>query len=154
MRSRVVSVFPVMGRDLSQYHIGTALSRSELKIGSRLAEMTAIEAETWSTFAALRGEPYPEREIDHAWRQILFCQHHDSITGTSNDQSYVDLMSHLHESLAEGTIARDRALAFLAGRVRTDAVAGKPVVVFNASSASRTDVATMAVSPPAPRHGK
>ena len=130
---------PVAGREMSQYHVGTSLSRSELKIGARLAEQGAAEAEIWGTIATLFGEPYAEAAIDHAWRQILFCQHHDSITGTSNDQSYLDLMSHLHESLAESTAAGATSLDALAGHVRTDARSGRPIVVFNGLPFARSE---------------
>ena len=125
-------------REMTQYHIGTALSRTELKIGNRLGEQAALEAEIWGTIASLYGEPYPEAQLDHAWRQLLFSQHHDSITGTSNDQSYLDLMSHLRESLAEGVQACERAVHAIAGRVDTGAADGTPVVVFNSNSFAQT----------------
>lgn len=131
---------PVTAREMSLYHAGTALSRSELKIASRLGENAVVEAETWATIATLFGQPYPEVQLDHAWRQLLFCQHHDSITGTSNDQSYLDLLSHLRESLAESAEARVGAIAALAARVATDAREGDPFVVFNSLSIPQTAV--------------
>jgi alpha-mannosidase len=129
----------VTAREMTQYHVGTGLSRTELKIGHRLGEQIAIEAETWCTLATLFGEQYPDAVLDHAWRQLLYSQHHDSITGTSNDQSYLDLMSHLHEAVTESTSARETGLSALASRVRTDESEGEPVVVFNSTSLDRTE---------------
>ena len=134
---------PVTAREMSQYHIGTALSRTELKIGNRLGEETALEAEIWATLATLFGEKYPEAQLDHAWRQLLFSQHHDSITGTSNDQSYLDLMSHLRESLAESGSARARALTALTGKISTDGEDGVPVVIYNSNSFTVTESVTV-----------
>jgi alpha-mannosidase len=136
----------VTTREQSLYHAGTALSRTELKTGARLAEQMVVEAETWGAVATLFGESYPEALIDHAWRQILFSQHHDSITGTSNDMSYLDLMSHHREALAEGLKARSGSVSAIAGRVRTDASEGEPVVVFNSLNVDRSNL--VMVSPP------
>ncbi|HPU85997.1 MAG TPA: PQQ-binding-like beta-propeller repeat protein [Candidatus Latescibacteria bacterium] len=131
---------PLTAREHSQYHVGTALSRIELKIATRIAEEALGEAETWSAIATLYGYPYPEAEIDHAWRQLLFSQHHDSVTGTSNDQSYLDLLTHLREALGEGISARRTATSNLAEKIATDRRTGTPVVVFNSLGHARTDI--------------
>jgi hypothetical protein len=148
-QSRTIDV-PVTAREMSLYHSGTALSHSDLKIASRLAEETVAEAETWAAIATLFGESYPEAGIDRAWRQLLFCQHHDSITGTSNDQSYLDLMSHLREALAEADDARQRAVSALAARVDTEAGDGIAVVVFNSLNIVRTETVDVKLPPEAP----
>jgi len=137
-------------RDMSLYHAGTALSRIELKIGNRLAENMLISAEKFASLAGLLGASYPEKPLDKAWRQLLCGQHHDSITGTHNEISYVDLMVAYRESceLAQATLAD--ALAYL-----NRAAAAKPgageigLRLFNPHCWDRTDVCRTRVTLPA-----
>ncbi|MCJ7750168.1 MAG: hypothetical protein MUQ65_03595, partial [Armatimonadetes bacterium] len=93
------TAIPVSGRDFSSYHLGTAVTRADLKIANRLAENRALSAEKWATLASILGALYPDRALDKAWRQILFGQHHDAITGVSADVPYVDLLAGYREAL-------------------------------------------------------
>ncbi len=85
-------------RDMSQYNEGCELSRVELKIANRLAENTLFDAEVWAAIASAHGISYPSKELDKAWRQLLFCQHHDGITGCSTDIVFADLLESLREA--------------------------------------------------------
>ncbi|MBI4556596.1 MAG: hypothetical protein HY706_03365 [Candidatus Hydrogenedentes bacterium] len=137
---------PVTTRDMSLYHAATAMSRTELKIGNRLGENVLIAAEKFATLAALLGAKYPEKALDKAWRQILCGQHHDSITGTHNEISYVDLMNSYREVLELGTDVLHRSLDFL-GRGIDTGKAKHPLVVFNSLAWERTDVVQVTVRP-------
>lgn len=141
---------PLTSRDMSLYHAGTALSRIELKIGNRIAENLLLSAEKFSTFAGLLGASYPERPLDKAWRQLLCGQHHDSITGTHNEISYVDLMVGYREAceLAHGVLSD--ALRYLSRAARASAMQHeKPLRLFNPHCWDRTDVCRATVSIPA-----
>jgi alpha-mannosidase len=137
-------------RDMSLYHAGTALSRIELKIGNRIAENLLISAEKFSAFAGLLGAAYPEKPIDKAWRQLLCGQHHDSITGTHNEISYVDLMIGYREAceLAHGVLSD--ALTYLSRMAKASAARHeKPLRLFNPHCWERTDVCRAKVTLPA-----
>ncbi|UCH34534.1 MAG: hypothetical protein JSV65_18750, partial [Armatimonadota bacterium] len=141
---------PLTSRDMSLYHPGTALSRIELKIGNRIAENLLISAEKFSALAGLLGASYPEKPLDKAWRQLLCGQHHDSITGTHNEISYVDLMVGYREAceLAHGALSD--ALDYLSRAAKAAAAAHeKPLRVFNAHGWDRTDVCRARVPLPA-----
>ena len=132
---------PMTSRDMSLYHAGTALSRIELKIGNRIAENLLISAEKFSAFAGLLGATYPEKPLDKAWRQLLCGQHHDSITGTHNEISYVDLMIGYREAceLAHGVLSD--ALAYLSRMAKASAAAHeKPLRLYNPHCWDRTDL--------------
>ena len=132
---------PVLSRDISLYHAGTAVSRINLKIANRLAESALLSAEKFACIASLIGAAYPDRTLDKAWRQLLFGQHHDAITGTPCDISYLDLMAGYREALELATRALHAATAFIARRVRKPPqTAGKPITIFNSLSWPRTDV--------------
>ena len=117
-------------RNATQYHIGTQNSRSELKIANRLCENVLSTAERWSTFASLMGATYPDLPLDLAWRQVLFGQHHDALTGTPCDVSYLDIMAGYREALELGHDSARAATQFIADGVTTPDE-GEPVVVFN-----------------------
>lgn len=135
---------PEISRDFSLYHTGTALTRVNLKTGNRLAESALLGAEKFGTVAAIMGARYPEEALDKAWRQLLFNQHHDGITGTCNDRSYFDMMAGYREALELATEAYTGAAGFIASKIDTsrkdpNAV---PIVVFNQLGWRRTDVVT------------
>ncbi len=133
---------PLTTREQTLYHAGTALSRSELKIAARSAESRLAAAEALGTLAAFEGIEFPDKQIDAAWRQVLYGQHHDSITGTSNDQSYVDLMGHARQALVHADQALEHNLSGLASHIDTESTPdGLPAVVFNPTARRRTDIA-------------
>ncbi len=140
---------PVLARDFEWHHQGTALSRAEFKIANRIAESRLLDAEKWATLAALYGASYPDRALDKAWRQLLFLHHHDAITGTMNDRSYLDLMSGLRESLELASETRSRAAGALASLVNTEKTfrgePAIPIVIFNSLNWNRTDLVELSV---------
>jgi len=137
---------PVTSRDMSLYHAATALSRVNLKIANRLGENLVVDAEKFATIASVLGARYPEKALDKAWRQLLCGQHHDSITGTHNEISYVDLMNAYREVLELGSDVLERALAFIARAVEPPGDEwSTPYVVFNPLAWTRSGVVRMRV---------
>ena len=119
-------------RDLSQYNEGCELTRADLKIANRLVENLLYEAETWATVAAGYNTPYPSKKIDKAWRQLLFCQHHDGVTGCGSDIVLLDLLDHYREALENAFEARRVALTALSNLIETRGEGeGAPVLLFN-----------------------
>jgi len=136
---------PVSGRDLSFFHGGALVTRAELKIANRLAENRTLNAERWATLAGLLGAIYPHPALDKAWRQILFGQHHDGITGCSSDIPFLDLLAAYREALELAGEVEGRSLRYIAGRADTASSRRAPrngaaLVVFNPLSWERTDV--------------
>ncbi len=131
---------PVLTRDVSQYNEGCELSRFDLKLGNRLAENTLISAEKFSTIANLMGFEYPAASLDKAWRQILFGQHHDGITGCGADVPYLDLAEAYHEALELGWNALHQSLESVSDMVATNTGQGIPLIVFNPLNWDRTGV--------------
>lgn len=84
-------------RDLTQHHSGVLLTRTDFKQANRLCENLLITAEKFASVSFLYGAKYPDDALDKAWRQLLTAQHHDSITGTNNEISFVDLMIEYRE---------------------------------------------------------
>lgn len=125
-------------RDMSLYHAGVSLTRTDLKQANRLGENLLITAEKLAGIACLYGAKYPEKALDKAWRQLLCGQHHDSITGTNNEISFADLMVEYREAAELAADVVRRAAAYLASGVKLTQK-GAPVFVFNPHTWERTD---------------
>ena len=140
---------PILARDFEWYHQGTGVSRIDLKIANRVCENTAINAEKFGTIAACLGAKYPDKSLDKAWRQILFNQHHDGITGTSCDRATLDMLQQYRESLELSSEALRNSLRYIVDQIDTRVRSGIPVVVFNPLNWVRTDVvrATIRLKP-------
>lgn len=117
-------------RDLTQHHSGVLLTRTDFKQANRLCENLLIMAEKFAAIAFLYGASYPELTLDKAWRQLLCAQHHDSVTGTNNEISFVDLMIEYRECAILAESVLNDAARFIASGVRT-ADAKNAVFIFN-----------------------
>nr|WP_237695057.1 glycoside hydrolase family 38 C-terminal domain-containing protein [Streptomyces sp. SID5468] len=141
--------FSPQTRDMNPIFTGKDISFIDTKQAQREAENTLLAAERFATVAALLGARYPTEALDKAWRQLCFGAHHDAITGSESDQSYIDLLGGWREALELGRTALEGAQAHLGSRADTRGP-GVPLLVFNAMSWRRTDVARAEVAFPAP----
>lgn len=66
-----------------ELHRGTFTSQIATKQGNRRSEALLRETELWCTIAALAGAEYPYAELRDTWRNVLLCQFHDILPGTS-----------------------------------------------------------------------
>lgn len=107
-------------RDLTQHHSGVLLTRTDFKQANRLCENLLVTAEKFATAAFLCGASYPELTLDKAWRQLLCAQHHDSVTGTNNEISFIDLMIEYRECAELASKVVTGAAKYLAARVGTE----------------------------------
>ncbi|MFA6448377.1 MAG: glycoside hydrolase family 38 C-terminal domain-containing protein [bacterium] len=144
-------------RDMSYYHTGTGLTRVDLKIGNRLAENSVQNAEKYAAIASLMGMPYPDKMLDKAWRQLLFGQHHDALTGTINDRSFLDLVDGYRESIELSDGVTKNSLDHIGRQINTASAAPAkdaiPVAIFNPLAWARTDVVRARIAPPEPLAG-
>lgn len=131
---------PLVSRDESQYNEGCELSRFDLKMGNRLAENAIISAEKFATISNLLGNKYPAMELDKAWRQLLYGQHHDGITGCGADVPYLDLVEAYHEALELSWQALEKSMHDIAKKATTNTQKGIPILVYNPLNWQRTDV--------------
>lgn len=119
-------------RDMTQYNEGCELSRMDLKIANRLVENQLFDAEVWGTIASLHGSEYPRRVLDYAWRQVLFCQHHDAITGCGSDVVFADLLDIYREAIEAASKECCQSLTALASAIDTTSNRNQSrIIVFN-----------------------
>ncbi len=110
VRGKKLRLTPVT-RDMSQYNEGCELSRIDLKIANRLVENSIYELEMWSTIASQYGIPFPSKELDYGWRQLMFCQHHDAVTGCNSEVAFIDVLDIYHRTLENIEETKQQILA-------------------------------------------
>jgi alpha-mannosidase len=141
-------------RDMNPVYTGKDVSYIDTKQGQRAAEIAVEDGERLATLAWLAGAPYPAASLDKAWRELVFGAHHDAITGTEGDQTYLDLVAGWRESWERGDTARRDAAAYLAGLAATASLRGgtraRAIVVVNTQSAERSGLATVRLDFPEP----
>lgn len=124
------NLIDLTSRDITQHHSGTLLTRTDFKQANRLCENLLVSAEKFAAVAFLHGAKYPEKAFDKAWRQLLTAQHHDSITGTNNEISFIDLMIEYREAAQTASDILINSARYIASAVKTDDRANA-VLVFN-----------------------
>jgi hypothetical protein len=138
-------------RDMNPVYTGKDVSFIDTKQAQRLAESTIADAETLAAFAGLLGAPLPQRELDKAWRQLVFGAHHDGITGSESDQVYLDLLGGWREAYELAEAVADRAARQVVDAIDTSGP-GEAAVVFNTLGWDRGGVVTLDVPVPGTDH--
>lgn len=121
-----------------EIHRATYTTHGSIKKGNRKGEILLREAE-WATAFASLNDPkykYPKDKLDSAWEDLLLCQFHDVLPGSSIQMVYDDaekIYAKLHKSItkviedAYGSLYKGTAA--LEPKAKLD---GKPqVVAFN-----------------------
>ena len=112
-----------------ELHRGTLTTQAKVKKLNREGEHRLVEAEAFSTLAALQGHEYPREELERLWKVLLLNQFHDILPGTSISEVYVDTHRELEEAVNRASELRDRALRNLSRGNES----GVGVLVANAS---------------------
>lgn len=123
---------PVVHDELQHHASGCYAAHSAVKRWNREGENRLLQAEKLATVAhALTGHPYP-RDLDRAWKNVLFNQFHDILAGTSIATAYDDARDLHGEAMAIAGRALNGAQQALAWQIRIPEEAGtQPLVVFN-----------------------
>lgn len=77
--------------ELQHHARGCYSAHSSIKRGNRLCENNLITAEKFAVLAnKLTGVPYPHKKLKKAWKNLLFNQFHDILTGCAIKSAYED----------------------------------------------------------------
>jgi alpha-mannosidase len=134
-------------RDMGPVYTGKDVSYIDTKQAQRAIETAVTEAERLGTMAWLNGAPFPDAELDKAWRLLAFGAHHDAITGVESDQVYLDLAGGWREAWELGSAARRDAVSYLSASAGA-AQAGLSIHVVNALARVRCGMARVTVEVP------
>jgi len=107
-------------------------------------------AEPFAVLAADLGAEYPSSLIDLAWKTLLKCHAHDSISGSGVDDIEEDMIYRLRQVVNISNGLLKRALGAIQLRIDNSAFPADTVLltVFNPSPQPRTEVVSAAVDLP------
>lgn len=71
-----------------QCHRGVQTSQAKVKLGNRRCEQALRETEALGVLAKQHGYAYPLDQMDEHWKQVLLCQFHDIVPGSSIARVY------------------------------------------------------------------
>jgi len=122
---------PLFTGELQHNAPGCYAAHGEIKRLNRRAEEALLAAERLSAMAQqLAGRRYPLAAITAAWKDALFCQFHDILSGSALREAYTDARDQLGRAIFTAEEALNAAQQALAGSIDTRGE-GIPVVVFN-----------------------
>ncbi|MBN1995906.1 alpha-mannosidase [candidate division KSB1 bacterium] len=132
--------------DLQGSWRGSYTSQARVKKANRDMENLLLTAEKFATIGAMlqRKPLYPRVDFREAWKIVLRNQFHDILPGTSIGDVFDDVMQDYAHVKNEGERLLMFGLETIGSRVDTRGE-GRPVVVYNPLSWTRTDVVQAAV---------
>jgi alpha-mannosidase len=135
-----------------EYTRGCYTSQAQQKRNMRESEEWMLDAEKWAALDSLAGAAYPGRELNEAWKKVLFNQFHDIAGGSGVADLYKDAQRDYDEVHLVGDAVKTRALDGLSAYIDTRSAGSQeaaPVVVWNSLGWKRTDVVRAKVELPA-----
>jgi len=132
---RMGRAFPVVQGELQRIFPGCYTSMSRVKRAHRACESLAALTERMAAMAWWLGRaPYPARDLDVAWKDILFGEFHDILPGSSIQPAEADsiaLFGHGSEVLRR---AKARVFVRLLENEARPAPGATPIFVWNPHS--------------------
>lgn len=131
---------PVVRDDLQHHAVGCYSAVSRVKRENRKAECLLMTAERFAAVAtAVANRPYPQAELEEAWKRVLFNQFHDVLAGTSIPEAYEDADELYARTFSAAQTVLEGALGAIAAKVETEGE-GHALLVFNPLPWERHDV--------------
>ncbi|GKZ84548.1 glycoside hydrolase, 38 vacuolar alpha mannosidase [Aspergillus niger] len=123
-----------------ELHRGTYTTQANNKRGNRKSEFLLREIEYLATLATLEQPAdkykYPKEEIDEMWEDVLLCQFHDCLPGSSIEMCYDDSRELYKKVFEIGNKVRKEALQALGVGSRS----AKSLVAINTLPWPRSEV--------------
>ncbi len=117
-----------------ELHRGSLTSMGRNKRDNRLCERMCHNAELLGVLAQGLGKPYPAREMEAVWQEVLSYQFHDILPGTAIEAVYEDTQAAYTRLLRQGQTLMDQSLNALTEGVNAPE---DGVVVYNTLSFAR-----------------
>ena len=123
-----------------EYHRGTYTTQAKIKKGNRKSESLISTAEKLASLANITASPYPQQELEQAWKLILTNQFHDILPGSHITPVARDALESYEKAGKKIKRITHDAIEHIVKKINTSKVkAGIPLVVFNPLSWERTD---------------
>lgn len=98
-----------------ELHRGTYTTQANNKLNNRKCEIMLRDIEYLATLATIKSKSYnyPKKDLDDMWENVLLCQFHDCLPGSSIEMCYDDSDEVYAEVFRTGTKAKADALSVL-----------------------------------------
>lgn len=98
-----------------ELHRGTYTTQANNKRNNRHQEVMLHDIEYLATLASLKSKSYsyPKKEIDEIWENVLLCQFHDCLPGSSIEMCYDDSNALYAHNAKIGAKVKEEALTVL-----------------------------------------
>ena len=117
---------PVVTEEMNFFAPGCYTTQSRIKRGNRRAEAAFYDAEALAALAGQKaGYRLPRRQMEEAWRDVLFTHFHDILTGSCVQDSREHAMGLYQGAAAVTNTQLEKAMAAVARAVNT---AGLPAL--------------------------
>jgi alpha-mannosidase len=131
-----------------EYHRGVFTTQSNHKRSMREAEEQVLNAEKISSLAWVDGASYPAERLTEAWKKVLFNQFHDLAAGSGIGVIYQDAQRDYDDVRWISANASIGGFHRIASQIKTNAIPGVPVMVWNPLAWERTDLVEATVQMP------
>lgn len=140
--------FPVVSKDLRPVHVGCYTSQAKLKRLHRQLENRLYATEKLLSAAAVQNLiTYPSKELLEAEQDLLFCQFHDILPGTSIAEGETASIATLHHGLdILSRLQMKGVMALLSGQEKARPEE-TPVFIYNPHPYPVTGVFTFEIMP-------
>jgi len=125
-----------------ELHRGTYTSQAHTKRSNRYSEILLRDIEYLATLASIhaKGYKYPKKDIDDMWENVLLCQFHDVLPGSSIEMVYEDASAIYTQVFAKGEHLLSEALAALGLKDKRTRIEEKVQVAINTLPWARSEV--------------
>lgn len=115
-------VLPVVKGELNRVFDGCYTTQVRIKQGNRLCEAKLNEAESLAAQTAMKGlGKYPRKLFEESWRNVLFNQFHDIVTGSGIMDTREYAMGTYSKSIAAADTQKSKAMRLIGKQVDTSA---------------------------------
>ncbi len=116
-----------------EYHRGTLTSMARNKRSNRKSELMLMDLELLSVMALTKGVPYPDKELETMWKNILLNQFHDILPGSSIKEVYEVTKKEYEQIEAMGSSLTEE-------RLQAMTPDGNGITVYNTLGFHRDDI--------------
>lgn len=111
---------PVVRSEMNFFAPGCYTTQSRIKRGNRRAEAALYDTEAMAALAGMKtGFRMPEKQMEKAWRNVLFTHFHDIITGSCVQDSREYAMGLYQETAAVTNTQQEKAMTALIRQIDT-----------------------------------
>jgi alpha-mannosidase len=125
-----------------EFHRGCYTTHADQKQANRRSEQLLYQAELFSALATqIVGVTYPQREIEGAWKRVLFNQFHDILPGSAIPEVYADADRDWQAVAQVGSQLLESALTTICQHIAlppSPLPKALPIAVFNALNWERS----------------